>query len=65
MPASVFGAFINLSKSADTKAAPFVPLGLALALWWASQHPDRDTPRPGPQILTQITETLSGKPVSR
>ena len=63
MPASVFGALINLSKSADTKAAPFVPL--VLALEWASQHPDRDTPRPGPQILKQITENLSGKPVSR
>ncbi len=59
MPASVFGALITLSKTPGTKTAPFVPL--VLALEWASQHPDRNTPLPGPEILKRIIENLSGK----
>jgi Fe-S-cluster containining protein len=60
IPASIFGALIKLAATPESKAARFVPL--VLALEWASQNPDRAKPVPGPTILKQIVENLSGKP---
>jgi len=61
MPASVFGALITIAKKPDQKAAPFVPL--VLALEWADQNPDSAKPRAGPEHLKQVVENLSGKPL--
>ena len=38
---------------------PWVPL--ALAPEWADAHPDMTAPRPGPEILRQVFESLTGK----
>lgn len=59
IPASTFGALIQLTPATDGKAARFV--ALVLALEWASENPEAGKPVPGPEILKRVVENLSGK----
>lgn len=47
---------------AVTRAARFIRLvPLVLALEWVKAHPEEPPPRPGPELLGQFFEHLTGK----
>lgn len=60
MPASVFGAVVNLQRKERSSAAPFVPLPLALE--WRG---GRDAKFRGTEWLRRVIEELSGKKDAR
>jgi len=59
MPASVFGAVLNLTRKPGTTSSPFVPLVLLLET--EVQPPE---PQSGPALLKRVVENLSGKSLS-
>ena len=62
IPAKVSNAVIRLSKPREgSRFIPYVPM--ILALEWAENNPENMPPKPGPMILKEMFENLSGQEV--
>lgn len=60
MPFRVWPAIARL-EGRDSARAPWVALPLALE--WAENHPDEAAPRPGPELVRELVQNLTGKAI--
>ena len=62
MPAEASAAMMQLEAAVESRPARWVPLTLALD--WAETNPELEGERPGPELVREFFERLSGKPVN-
>jgi len=60
MPFKMWWALARFHSQADSQALPWVPL--IMSPEWSENHPDDAEPRPGPVLLAELFEKLTGKP---
>jgi Fe-S-cluster containining protein len=61
LPARFSGMLARFGASSPTPAGQWVPL--VLALEWVDAHPDQTAPRPGPEWVAMLFQSLSGQQV--